>query len=152
MSVLRVRGFAVAVAAQVDSLEHGMGLDPALLTQMAAQGTALTPTLTVINGSLARVLARPDGPRKAWYVGGASGHAQLCAAAGVTVLAGTDSRPTGKIADEIRALAAAGIPPHDALAAGAQLDHPRAVILRGRLLHRTRRSRSEPKARGAALD
>jgi imidazolonepropionase-like amidohydrolase len=173
-------GSAVAVAAQVDSLEHGMGLDPALLTQMAAQGTALTPTLTVINGSLARVLARPDGPRKAWYVGGASGHAQLCATAaeaGVTVLAGTDSRPTGKIADEIRALAAAGIRPHDALAAGswaaraylgmpglaegapadavvydsdpradlAQLDHPRAVILRGRLLHRRRASRNEPK-------
>jgi len=173
-------GSAVAVAAQVDSLEHGMGLDPALLAQMAAQGTALTPTLTVITGSLARVLARPDSPRKAWYVGGASVHAQLCAAAaeaGVTVLAGTDSRPTGKIADEIRALAASGIGPHDALAAGswaaraylrlpgltegapadavaydsdpradlAQLDHPRAVILRGRLVHRRRANRNEPK-------
>jgi imidazolonepropionase-like amidohydrolase len=173
-------GSAVAVAAQVDSLEHGMGLDPALLTQMAAQGTALTPTLTVINGSLARVLARPDGPKKAWYVGGASVHAQLCAAAaeaGVSILAGTDSRPTGKIAGEIRALAAAGIRPHDALAAGswaaraylgipglaegapadavvydsdpradlAQLDHPRAVILRGRLVLRRRASRNQPK-------
>jgi imidazolonepropionase-like amidohydrolase len=115
-------GGAAAVAAKVDSLEHGMGLDPALLTQMAAQGTALTPTLTVINGSLPQVLARPDSPRKAWYVGGASVHPQLCAAAaeaGVTILAGTDSRPTGKIADEIRALAAAGVRPHDALAAGS---------------------------------
>jgi imidazolonepropionase-like amidohydrolase len=180
-------GSAIAVAARVDSLEHGMGLDPALLDRMAAQGTALTPTLTVITGSLAMVRARPDSPARDWYLGGASVHAKLCAAAaeaGVTVLAGTDSRPHGKIADEIRALAAAGVPPHDALAAGswaaraylglpgltegapadaviydsdpradlAQLDHPRAVILRGRLMHRTRRTRSEPKRRGAVPD
>ena len=115
-------GSAIAVAARVDSLEHGMGLDPALLTQMAAQGTALTPTLTVITGSLERAMSRPDGPRKDWYVGGASVHGQLCAAAaeaGVTVLAGTDSRPHGRVADEIRALAAAGVPAHDALAAGS---------------------------------
>jgi imidazolonepropionase-like amidohydrolase len=95
-------------------------------------------------------------------------HGELAAAAaeaGVTVLAGTDSRPHGRIATEIRALAAAGLSPHDALAAGSwaarsylglpglvpgapadavvydtdpradldQLDHPRAVILRGQL-------------------
>ena len=94
-------------------------------------------------------------------------HAELTAAAaeaGVTILAGTDSRPHGRVASEIRALAAAGVPAHDALAAGSwaaraylglpglaegapadavvydsdpradlgQLDHPRAVILRGR--------------------
>lgn len=161
-------GSAAAVAAQVDSLEHGMGLDPALLPQMAAQGTALTPTLTAITGSLASVQARPDGPAKEWYVGGASVHAELTAAAaeaGVTLLAGTDSRPHGRVADEIRALAAAGVRPHDALAAGSwaaraylglpglaegapadavvydadpradlgQLNHPRAIILRGQL-------------------
>jgi imidazolonepropionase-like amidohydrolase len=98
-------------------------------------------------------------------------HGQLAAAAaeaGVTLLAGTDSRPHGRIADEIRALAAAGVPSHDALGAGSwtarsylgldglvpgapadavvydadprtdlsQLDTPRAVVLRGRLVHR----------------
>jgi imidazolonepropionase-like amidohydrolase len=180
-------GGAAAVAAGVDSIEHGMGLDPALLSQMAVQGTALTPTLTVITASLNTVRARPDSPARDWYIGGASVHGKLSAAAaeaGVTILAGTDSRPHGRIADEIRALAAAGVRPHDALAAGswaaraylglpgltegapadavvydsdpradlARLDHPRAVILRGRLRHRSRRSRSEPKARGAALD
>ena len=36
-------GGAAAVAAGVDSLEHGMELDPALLPRMAEQGTALTP-------------------------------------------------------------------------------------------------------------
>ena len=84
------------------------------------------------------------------------------------MLAGTDSRPHGRVADEIRALAAAGIRPHDALAAGSWsarsylglpglvpgapadvviyeqdpridldcLDHPSAVVLRGRLVSR----------------
>jgi imidazolonepropionase-like amidohydrolase len=161
-------GSAAAVAAKVDSLEHGMCLDPALLSQMAAQGTALTPTLASITGSITIVEAGPDSPRRDWYLGGAGAHGELCAAAaeaGVTILAGTDSRPHGRVAGEIRALAAAGLPAHDALAAGSwaaraylglpgladgapadavvydsdpraglgQLDHPRAVILRGEL-------------------
>lgn len=115
-------GGAAAVAARVDSLEHGMCLDPALLSQMAEQGTALTPTLSVITTSLARVRARPDSPRQRWYVSGASVHGDLVVAAaeaGVTVLAGTDSRPHGRIADEVRALVAAGVRPHDALGAAS---------------------------------
>jgi len=161
---------AAAVAARVDSIEHGMCLDPALLPQMAAQGTVLTPTLTVITAGLKMARRRPDGPRKEWYMRGATAHPALVAAAaeaGVTVLAGTDSTPHGRIADEIRALAAAGMTPHDAIAAAswtargylglpgltpgapadavvydadprtdlAQLETPRAVILRGRLMH-----------------
>ena len=64
-------GGATAVAAGVDSLEHGMCLDPELLPLMAAQGTALTPTLSVITASLDRMAGQPHSPRKAWYVGGA---------------------------------------------------------------------------------
>ncbi len=45
-------GGTAAVEAGVDSIEHGMCLDPDLLPRMAAQGTALTPTLSVIAGSL----------------------------------------------------------------------------------------------------
>ena len=164
-------GGANAVAAGVDSLEHGMCLDAELLPQMAAQGTALTPTLSVITASLGRVAEQPDSPRKAWYMGGASVHGRLAAQAaeaGVTVLAGTDSRPHGRIADEVRALTAAGLRSHDALGAASwaaraylglpglepgapadavvyatdpradlgQLDVPRAVVLRGRLVAR----------------
>jgi imidazolonepropionase-like amidohydrolase len=115
-------GGAAGVAAGVDSLEHGMCLDPDLLHQMAAQGTALTPTLSVILGSLATVQQRPDSPRRTWYLNGAGAHGRLAAAAaeaGVTVLAGTDTWPHGGIADEIRALAAAGMAPHDAIAAAS---------------------------------
>ncbi len=115
-------GGTIAVEAGVDSIEHGMGLDPALLPRMAEQGTALTPTLSVITESLARFADDPDGPRKRWYVSGASAHPGLTAAAveaGVTVLAGTDSRPHGGIATEVRAMVAAGVSPHDAIAAAS---------------------------------
>jgi imidazolonepropionase-like amidohydrolase len=115
-------GGAAAVAAGVDSLEHGMGLDPALLPQMARQGTALTPTLSVITGSMAKVRERPDSPRKQWYLAGAEVHGQLAAAAaeeGVTLLAGTDSRPCGRVADEISALVDAGVPAHLAIGAAS---------------------------------
>jgi imidazolonepropionase-like amidohydrolase len=153
-------GGAVAVEAGVDSIEHGMGLDPALLPRMAERGIALTPTLAVITASLQR--ATQD-----WYIAGASAHGPLTAAAveaGVTVLAGTDSRPHGTIATEIRAMITAGVSPHEALAAASwtartylglpgltdgapadavvydadprtdltQLTTPRAVIVRGR--------------------
>ena len=115
-------GGAAAVAAGVDSLEHGMGLDPGLLPQMARQGTALTPTLSVITGPLAEVRQRPDSPRKQWYLSGATAHGPLTAAAaeaGVTMLAGTDSRPCGRVIDEIRALVEAGVPAHQAIGAAS---------------------------------
>ncbi len=160
-------GSEAAVAAGVDSVEHGMWLDPALLADMATQGTALTPTLAGFQDGLEEKRQEPDSARKRWYVGGADAHPGLIAAAaeaGVTLLAGTDSRPHGRVGDEIRALAAAGVRAHDALAAGSwsarkylglaglepgapadavvyaedprtdlrQLEHPVAVILRGR--------------------
>jgi len=115
-------GGAAAVAAGVDSLEHGMCLDSALLPEMARRGIALTPTLAVLTAGLRRVRDRPDDPRRDWYLHGAGAHGQLCvdaADAGVTLLAGTDSRPHGRIADEVRALARAGVDPHRALGAAS---------------------------------
>lgn len=164
-------GGAVAVEAGVDSVEHGMGMDLELLPRMAEQGTALTPTLSVITAALAGITADPERARGSWYVPGASAHARLAAAAveaGVTVLAGTDTRPHGGIAQEIRALVAAGVSRHTAIGAASwtarsylglpglvdgapadavvfdldpradlgQLDKPRAVIVRGKRVHR----------------
>lgn len=122
MHTQQAAGGAAAVAAGIDSVEHGMCLDPVLLNDMAAQGTVLTPTLSVLQSSLAEVRQRPDSPRKQWYVQGAGAHGGLVAAAaeaGVLILAGTDSLPHGRVIDEVRALAAAGIRPHDALAAAS---------------------------------
>ena len=70
-------GGAAAVAARVDSLEHGMELDSALLPRMAEQGTALTPTLDVLLSHLDDVRTRPDSPRKEWYLRGATAHPAL---------------------------------------------------------------------------
>jgi imidazolonepropionase-like amidohydrolase len=115
-------GGAAAVAAGVDSLEHGMCLDAGLLAQMASQGTALTPTLSFIVEGLAGAHRRPDSPQRTWYLRGAGAHASLTASAaeaGVRVLAGTDSLPHGGILTEVLALAEAGMHPHDALGAAS---------------------------------
>jgi imidazolonepropionase-like amidohydrolase len=115
-------GGAAAVAAGVDSVEHGMCLDPDLLDQMARQGTALTPTLAGFQRHLPDIRTKPEGPRKTWILDGIEALVYLAAAAveaGVTVLAGTDSRPHGRILDEIRALAGAGMKAHDALGAAS---------------------------------
>ncbi len=116
------RFHAAAVEAGVDSLEHGMWLDPDLLPTVAAKGIALTPTLTAFTDHLDLVRSRPESPRRTWYLDGTAAHPGLIAAAaeaGVTLLAGTDSHPHGRVAHEIQALAAAGVPADRALAAGS---------------------------------
>ncbi|MFI5936866.1 amidohydrolase family protein [Actinoplanes sp. NPDC051494] len=118
----RPGGGTAAVHAGVDSVEHGMGLDPGLLPEMAARGIAFTPTLSVLQDTMPRALAQPDSPSRRERIRSVGAHPALVAAAveaGVTVLAGTDTRPMGGIAVEIRALLAAGVPAHDALAAGS---------------------------------
>ena len=60
---------------------------------MTERGIALTPTLRVLTATLDVVRERPDGPRKDWYLRGATAHPSLVAAAaeaGVTILADTD--------------------------------------------------------------
>jgi imidazolonepropionase-like amidohydrolase len=82
----------------------------------------LTPTLAGFQEYLPEVRTKPDGPRKKWIVDGIESLPYLAATAveaGVTVLAGTDSRPHGRILHEIRALAAAGLKPHDAIGAAS---------------------------------
>ena len=106
-------GCANAVAAGVDSLEHGMHLDPGLLDQMAAQGTALVPTLNAFAASAFRVRARDPGPRRDSFLAGWAsmpGTARAAYEAGVTVLAGTDTHPCGTVAEEIERLISAGLP------------------------------------------
>jgi imidazolonepropionase-like amidohydrolase len=109
------------VEAGADSLEHGMWLDPGLLPRMAAQGTALTPTITVWARQIDAIMAEPEGPPRRFFADGLERLPWLAAqahAAGVTVLAGTDSEPPGRVAEEIRRLAAQ-LPAEVALGAGS---------------------------------
>lgn len=107
-----------AVLAGADSLEHGRHLDPDLLDRMAAQGTALVPTLTVAAQNLERVRAAPSSARRDWWLAGWDGMPPLIRSAheaGVTVLAGTDSLPFGNIAEEVAHLRQAGLSAEAAL-------------------------------------
>ena len=113
-------GCANAVAAGADSLEHGMHLDPALLDQMAAQGTALVPTIGAFAQAAVRVRAQAPSPRRDAFLHGWAalpGIARAAYEAGVTVLAGTDTHPCGTIAQEVERLISAGLPRAAALGA-----------------------------------
>ena len=102
-----------APAAGVDSLEHGLHLDPGLLHQMAAQGTALVPTLNAFAAAAFRVRAWDPGPRRDSFLAGWAAMPAGAAAAheaGVTVLAGTDTHPCGTVAEEVERLIGAGLP------------------------------------------
>jgi imidazolonepropionase-like amidohydrolase len=118
----RPGGGTAAVQAGVDSIEHGMGLDPGLLPEMAAKGIAFTPTLAVLQSGIARARTREDSPAQRAALNGRLAHPALTAAAaeaGVTLLAGTDTRPMGGIATEVRAMIEAGVPAHAALGAAS---------------------------------
>jgi imidazolonepropionase-like amidohydrolase len=106
-------GCANAVAAGVDSLEHGMHLDPGLLDQMAAQGTALVPTLNAFAAAAFQLRAGDPGSRRDAYLAGCAAMpptARAAYEAGVTVLAGTDTHPCGTVAEEVERLISAGLP------------------------------------------
>jgi imidazolonepropionase-like amidohydrolase len=108
-----------AVGAGVDSLEHGMWLSHDLLPLMAVQGTALVPTYTPWAGQMEQIRALQP-PAREWFLDGYARLGSLTVAAhaaGVAVLAGTDFRPHGRVAAEVRHLAAGGLSPEAALGA-----------------------------------
>lgn len=111
-----------AVLAKADSVEHGMHLDPALLDQMATQGTALIPTMVASASNEETVRAREPSPSREWWISGWEGKRSTVRAAneaGVLVLAGTDSLPFGNIAEEVAWLIKAGLPAEQALGAAS---------------------------------
>jgi imidazolonepropionase-like amidohydrolase len=106
------------VAAGVDSVEHGFGLDEAAITEMARRGTAWIPTI----GALLALLDSPGMPpaHRARLQQGRARIAELLPRAvrlGVPVLAGTDV--TGSIPREVALLSQMGLEPNDALAAAS---------------------------------
>ncbi|MET7491273.1 amidohydrolase family protein [Streptomyces sp900116325] len=111
-----------AVEAGVDSLEHGMHLDPALIDLMADQGTAFVPTLSVFGAEADRWRAAEPSARRDWWLAGWEGmlpNIRAAQEAGVTVLAGTDSFPCGTVASEVEWLVRAGLSAEAALGAAS---------------------------------
>ena len=111
-------GAGQLVAAGVDSVEHGFGLDEDAIRDMAGRGIAWRPTI----GAL---LALRDAPgstpqRRRRFQEAQARIAELLPMAvrlGVPVLAGTDV--TGSIPQEVALLARMGLAPDDALAAAS---------------------------------
>lgn len=115
------------IEAGIDCIEHGTGLTEELVGEMAVRGTAVVPTLVnVANfpGFAAAGEAKFPSYASTMRRLHASAGAVVRAAfeAGVPVFAGTDAGggiEHGLIAEEIRALADAGLPAEAALAAGS---------------------------------
>ena len=114
------------VGAGIDCIEHGTGLTDELIDEMARRGTALVPTLINID-SFPGIAERAERfPAYAAHMRAlharAHGVVRRAAEAGVPVFAGTDAGGGirhGRIADEVVALHAAGLPALDALGAAS---------------------------------
>ncbi|CUR59828.1 Amidohydrolase [metagenome] len=115
------------IAAGIDCIEHGTGLSTDLIDDMVAQGTALVPTVKQLDNFPAFAAAGAERfPGYAAHM--LDLHARrretVMAAydAGVPIYAGTDAGgilPHGLIAEEVRELAAFGLPAADALGAAS---------------------------------
>lgn len=105
-----------AVECGADSVEHGCMLDEDLLREMAARGTAWTPTLTAVT-TTNPAADEASRRRRAEWVETMRATLPRAAALGVPVLAGTDTAPHGSIAGEVALLAEFGLDPVGALRA-----------------------------------
>ena len=119
-------GIALAVAAGVDSIEHGemAYAIPHVLDQMADRGIVLVPTLCVF-GAVATQFGDRFSPQlreRALRLGEAAWLTVAAAhAAGVRIAAGADAPPHGDNARELALLVDAGLPARDAVMAATSI-------------------------------
>ncbi len=114
-------GAANAVAAGVDSVEHGDGLTEELLAQMVERGIAWTPTIAMTE-NVARMMVEGEAAQRAFAndrFEAARYLLPIAARLGVTILAGTDALPHGSVALEVEALIRFGLDPPAALASAS---------------------------------
>src|SRR5438477_6394382 len=100
-------GADVAIRAGCDSLEHGWGLDEALIDEMAARGIAWVPLLGIARPMWLAARRDDEAERAAWVEASMERLAGLIPHArrrGVGIFAGTDWFLEVTVADEIREL------------------------------------------------
>lgn len=115
------------LAAGVDCVEHGTGIDPDLMYSVSERGIAVTPTLLQV-GRFAEIAAQGEAKYPLFAARMRAMHARRHVQvrelyeAGVQLLVGTDAGGTighGRIADECAELVAAGIPAREVVASAS---------------------------------
>lgn len=121
MHVTTQAAVELAMALDIDSIEHGSHLKPEHLKQMAKRGRAWTPTLAAFRIFLERIRSgHIRMPERSFAEAVEAIERQLteAAAAGVTILCGSDAAiDHGKIGLEVLAFIDAGLTPERALRA-----------------------------------
>ncbi len=103
------------VAAGADSIEHGCSIDGATIALMAERGTAWTPTLSAFARPLPDDAPAAAVEKQATRLERYRAMLPAAAAAGVTILTGTDT--AGSVVDEVGLLIEYGLTPVQALRA-----------------------------------
>lgn len=118
------QGIKNAIAAGVDSIEHGFGADREGIEMMKAHGLFLVPTLSAIDSLIEAHQNDPISPeglrKRAAFLQHLEQNIQLAMTLGVKIASGSDpSSPDrqGKNADELVALTKRGIRPMEAIRA-----------------------------------
>jgi imidazolonepropionase-like amidohydrolase len=125
------------LGAGIDGIEHGSGLSPDLMGEMAARGVSMVPTLVNIdNFPLYADQGEARFPRYAAHMRALHArryeNVRTAYEAGVPIFAGTDAGgvlPHGLVAREVLELIRAGVPAADAV--GAASWRARAYLLGG---------------------
>jgi imidazolonepropionase-like amidohydrolase len=114
------------IAAGIDCIEHGTGLSAETITEMAARGTALVPTLINIETFPAIAQRADKYPRYAAQIRALHARVQdtigAAVEAGISIYAGSDAGGGirhGRLVDEIAALRTVGLTGTQALAAAS---------------------------------
>jgi imidazolonepropionase-like amidohydrolase len=121
MHVTTPAAVELAIALDIDSIEHGSHLQPFHLRQMAQRGRAWTPTLAAFRIFLQRIRSKEwNMPEQSFAEAVEAIERQLPIAAetGVTILCGSDAAiDHGKIGLEVLAFIDAGLTPERAIRA-----------------------------------
>jgi imidazolonepropionase-like amidohydrolase len=118
-----VDGVNLALAAGVDSIEHGTVFDDATFKLFAKSGAYYVPTLSTVNGYLERLAKDPDAyspavkPKIEWRIKVTGESVRKAVPRGVKIAFGTDAGVSkhGRNADEFEWLVKSGMTPATAI-------------------------------------